>query len=466
MKFGELEFNIEELERIWFTDQGLLLSSVVLLAAGFWLGSIIPVNGENKLFVSLCITDLFLTIGYFFWRFSRRFPKVEKGKVGIIIAIRDNTPEAEKIKKDVVDKFKEITENLPIGNKICVLIVNDFISKQITNIVSADKILDGCRGHFIIFGRTLNYKVKESDQYEFDLTFKVRHRPLDIRQKTVIQQHFDEAILSKQWHFLEENPFTIIKVTANNIREIALYVIGMASFFSFDFKTSLDFHETVYSLLNADRQKRDDLDVVYKRLKNYMADSKMFRGLQAHYESPNDQSAQNSALKANEEALNLIPNHYPALVNKAKYLFQLGDIAGAKDVIRIIKRMNSKHPSLVQDASWRYSDGFLLFYEGKFDRGRSAYKKAFSRNVTEFTLDGVINFLTDYLLKNPSAIQFYYPLGMIYYFKLANITMALKEFQSFLNEIEGKSEYDFLKQEVEGYKLAIEREIDQASEIR
>ena len=459
MKFQGFEFKIEELERIWYTDKGLLLLSIILIAGGFWLGGIIPIT-DDKLLLNLYIVELLLLAGYFSWLYSRRFPRVRKGKIGIIIAIRDNTPEAEKIKNDIISKFKEETENLPIENKICVIPVNDFIAEQVKNIASADKVLGKCGGHFIIFGRTLNYKVKDNDQYEFDLTFRVRHRPLDIKEKTVIQQHFDESVLSKQWRFLEESPFTIIKVTANNIREIALYIIGIAAFFSFDFKTSLEFHETVHSLLKVDQQKRNDFDVIYKRLKGYIADAKMLLGLRAHYLNPNSQDVQNEALKMNEEALNLVPNHYPALVNKAKYLFQLDDIDGAKAIIKRIKRINNRHPNLIQDSSWRYSEAFLLFYDKKFDRGKAAYKKAFSGYATPFTLNGIISFLDNYLLKNPNAVQFYYPLGMVYYYKLDNITMALKEFETFLNKTENEPEYDILRQEVQGYKQSIEKHID------
>ena len=130
--------------------------------------------------------------------------------------------------------------------------------------------------------------------------------------------------------------------------------MGIASHLSYDFETSKKLHLDLYNILKNDKEKRKELSPVFQRLLYWLADSNVILGLQKYYlknDLPN-------ALLFTDQALQLQSSHYGAKVNKALYLFEIGDTPGSKKIIKSIKKQNAKHN--VQDAAWKYSEGFLI----------------------------------------------------------------------------------------------------------
>ena len=215
-------------------------SLVVLLPISFWVGY----KTANFLLIgspyNLSAADLWWTariagltlasIIFIIWLLSRRYPKTQKGKVGIIIAIRSNTLEAEKIRNDVVEKFLEIMKSSGVSRYLDLLVLKDFQAKKVIDEKTALRVSNECAGAFIIWGKSLSYRVDNgNNQYGFDLSYQVRHRPLVPPAQAMVAQGFQEALVNKKWEFLERDTLRGIRITAANIREIALYVIGFAA---------------------------------------------------------------------------------------------------------------------------------------------------------------------------------------------------------------------------------------------
>ena len=419
------------LEKNWYEQYSL----IILLPSLFYFSaqlfqfifseSNINLINENFWPIKIASSSIITLLGLLCWLYTRHYPRRDKKKIGIVIAIRDNTDEAKKVKVDVVEKFQEIINNIPSGCNIDLLILKDFQAKKIIDLKTATKVSDKTNSQFIVWGKSIHY----GEKYKFDLNYVVRHRPLKTQEQNLVVRGFAESIVDKNWDFLEKDIIGSITTTAQNIREIAWYVMGIASHLSYDFETSKKLHLDLYNLLKNNKEKRKGLSPVFRHLPYWLADTYMIIGLQKYYL----QKDFYNALLLTNQALQLKPSHYGAKINKALYLFEKGDISGAKIVIKNIKRQNAKHN--FPDSAWRYSEAFLISLNEKdIHRGIKAYQKAFNGYVTDFTLNGVIQFLEDYIRKNPHKTQFLYILGIIYKKKKNNLPMAMKKLEQFLEQ--------------------------------
>lgn len=457
MKDEKVQNYIEWILKNWYEPFSLILTLpltfyLVYEGSDFLFGKCPIVAIKNHFWEVQFGSALFCTIAVLFgWLFSRRAPRRRKDKIGIVIAIRDNSTEAEKVKKDVIDKFREIISELPSGTLIELVVLKDFLARTVTDEKSAVKMSNKTRSQFVIWGKSMNY----GKQYKFDLHFIVRHRPLNLQEKNIVRKGFAESFVNKNWEFLEKNIFTCITTTAQNIREVALYVIGIAAHLSYDFDTSLKLHNDLFVVLRSDKDKRRELSVVNSRLPHWLADTYMIIGWQQYFTKNLDK-----AIELTNQALIIQPSHYGGKLNMALYLFQKGNVVDAKKIIKSIKKANAKINS--PDSAWRYSEAFLMMLDGQLDRAFKLYQKALAGYVTNFTLDNLISFLVDFLKENPGKKQFIFILGLIYQKKKDNLPMAMVEFEKFLRKTKNDPAMSILRERA---KQAL-REIYKALDLK
>ena len=436
----------------WFEKSSLLVSLPAALIGGYLITDFIFKESNIKLiddyfwYIKTGVGILFLFITFSTWLYSRKYPKTKKDEIGIVVVLRDNSVDAKTVKNDVQDKFREIIKDLPIDNKIKLIVLKDFLARNVIDTETAIKVSNKTRGHFVVWGKALSYKFNEaSNQYEFDLSFVVRHRPLSSKEKNIIVRGFQESFVDRKWRFLQSDILNGIRTTADNIKEIALYIIGIAAFLSFDFRTSVNFHSILYDILLKNPDKRKILSPIYKRTKDFISDSLMIMGLENYHNTGDTKYA----ITLTEKSLELLPTNYAALVNKALYFFKNKRIDESREIIRKLKKMNSAHP--FKDSSWRYSDGFLLFFEEDFENGVNAYKKGLDGYITDFTLNSVINFTENFVKENPNKVQFFYVLGIIYLIKNQNLPEALKNFEEFVKQADKNPKYRILAERANSY---------------
>jgi tetratricopeptide (TPR) repeat protein len=433
---------------------------IVLLPLSFWvgykatnfllIGSPYAFLSGDLWWASRIVGLILAAIIFFIWLLSRRYPKAHKDKVGIIIAIRSNTLEAERIRNDVVEKFLEIMKGSGVSKYLDLLVLKDFQAKKVIDEKSALGVSNKCAGAFVIWGKSLSYRVDNgNNQYGFDLSYQVRHKPLVPPAQAMVAQGFQEALVNKKWEFLEKDTLRGIRITAANIREVALYVIGIAAYVSYDFSTSKDFHLEVYKLLSKDKAKEKSLSPVFQRVPIFISDSLHIIGYSIYL----NEKDVDKALGFAEQAITFWPQNANAHTNKALYLFQLGDIEGAKKTIKKVRQLNAKIH--IWDSAWRYSEAFLLFLDKKFPEGFSSYKKAFNGYTSDRSVDEVVTFLEVFLKNNPDKAQLIFALALIRLYKKDDKPKALEEFETFMEQTQGSAEFSFLFKKAEAYKNQI-----------
>jgi tetratricopeptide (TPR) repeat protein len=377
---------------------------------------------------------LILTILFFGgWLSYRRFPRRSKNKIGILLAIRNNTDEARAVRKEVIEKFEELIKQTSSSDLIEILPLRDFQAAKITDDTKATKASNITKCHFVIYGKVLNF----SGDYEFNLNFVVRHTPLDISKQSFVRGGFTEALANKNWRFIQTDTFNGIKVTAKNIREIALYVIGIAAHQSMDFIVARQLHEDLRSIFAADPSRKAGLGLVPQRLPVWISSSYTFLALKNYLE--NDLPG---ALALNATAMQLNSDNVNALLNQAFLVFENGDPREAKRIIKSIRKRNAR--GTINDGSWLYSEAFLYFNEGQYASGLGSYKKAFKVVVPEPVIANVINFIKNYIEKHPEKIQFHVALALIFIKQFQLYTLAIDQLEVFFSQYNNDPAYALL----------------------
>lgn len=433
---SELLKVIDWLKENWFKWYSLLVSLpatalVTLKISGYFI------EAASKTYHVLTVA---ISVAFVFaiWFYSRMYPKRQKDKIGIAVALRENTETATIIKQDVIDKFREVITELPSGHDIELIVLNDFHAKKVVDEESARLVSNKTQCQFVVWGKALNYNT----QYKFDLHYIVRHRDLHPKEKQQVKRGFAESTVDKNWEFLEDDVFVGIETTAANIREIAWYVMGIASQLSFDFDFAKKLHLDLYNSLRNDEEKRKTLSPVFQRLPMWLADSYSVLGLNKYYAGDIE-----TALQLTDEGLKYQPQHYPSLLHKALYVLLLGDLSESKKLIKQIRKQNTKKN--LSDSAWRYSEAFLVTLEGDIQRGMKLYKKAFNGHTSQQTIDGVIDFIKQYMESNSDRIEFQYVLGQIYLKMKNNPPEALKYFEGFVDASHGREDLAQLRTEAE-----------------
>jgi len=366
---------------------------------------------------------LLVLVIFSYWLISRRYPKRDKDKIGILVAIKDDSELTSKIKLEVTEKLNEIIRSTTIGGLMQVLSLPNFRAKNVGDEHAAVKVSNKTDCQFVIYGRITNL----GGQVEFNLSFTVRHVPLPPKQKRIIEQAFADSFVSKQWRYLEADALHGIRVTVDNIREICLYVVGIAAHQSYDFDVSRRLHEDLLTLLRSDPTKRAELSPVFHRLPGWIASSYTILALKAFFNENNLPEA----LTLNGRALLFDNENTAAMVNQALFSFEAADTKEAKRMISLLKRRHAR--GRVSDGGWRYSEAFLLLYEGKFERGLVAYKRAFATYTNQYSLNSVVEYLKSYANKFPDRLEFQFALAHVLIMAKGNLPMALDPLEKFFN---------------------------------
>lgn len=454
MSFDDPITKLEWIKEHWYERYSLLVSLPAALLATHSLtgllldGLSITIIQNNIELIKLAVSLLAVFIVFIVWFISRRYPSAKRNRVGIALALRSDNKSAKQAKDDVVEKFVEIVSGLPIGHKIDLIILKDFQARSVVATNNAAIVAKKCRAIFVIWGKARNVRLNTSEKYDFDLSFRVSHRPLQPKEKEYVLRAFKESLVNKRWEFESEDLFRGIRITALNLREVSLYIIGVATFFSFDFKISSDFHYQLFEILQSNQEKRQQLSPIFEKVNSFLADSFNTLAL-IHFVYNKTEEGIKESLALVERALFHVPWHVGANTNKAKFLFLLGDAAGAKKVIKQIRKRRRKSGGRLggaADVPWLYSEAFLRFLDEKYEAGLKSYKKALTGyDMPDWSLLLMIAFYKDFIRKNPDKVQFHYALGMIQYHKQKNLGDALDSLEAFINKAESHSSQVLVK---------------------
>lgn len=382
----------------------------------------------------LALLAVFWIIAWVYWLHARRVPRTNKGKIGMVIAIRtESKNEYRRLKTDLIDEINRTLNNGKMNSLFDVIPLSEFHSAQIYNRETAFQMLKRAKGHFIIYGYCKRRNDHEKDTYKISTEAVVIHREVPITAGSKLSREFAE-LHPRELKFPVENEMAGFELAREQMEITAKYIIGIAALLSGDYKLALNFFQELYDS-NDIKKSNDVATKIRNRLPRRICDAAILCAQREYYIYRQTKEIENlNNLKPYLDLLKqYFPNSYYGHMLRGIYIFLV-----EKDVPNALKEINKAKNK--DDVSWCYSEAFLYGYEGNLVRADKSYKKAFSKEVEKDTLYGVNEFIYDVLEREPEKFQLWYCIGLIEYRGFGNMKLAKDALENFIAD-DGSKKY-------------------------
>ena len=123
---------LDLLSEKWYSRYTLYVGSFLSFLVAFELIKYIFIDSPYQKitqylwFIQVVVGLISAIVLILFWFYSRRYPKRNKEKIGIVIAIRDNKKETREIKNEVIEQFEELVKSTSSGAMMQIIPLKDF----------------------------------------------------------------------------------------------------------------------------------------------------------------------------------------------------------------------------------------------------------------------------------------------------------------------------------------------------
>ena len=434
------------LQQYYYQTLGLLIGYVVAFIVILSLKDMVS---RTALVLIYVVTGIIWSVVWFFSR--NYFPKISKGKLGLIVAIdAESTKQKSRIKVDFFENLKEMLTESGIAYLFDFVVLSDYKSMkageilrtyseksaEISSLQKENKVLESppkeylrwekfnkkIRGNLYIWGN-----IKERKDLEITYILKmdalVVHRPVTLETSEKIRKEF-LSIFPRRISFFEKFETKGFEFTANAVYLASRYITGLAAFISGDPITALKLHNGLRKEISGFVQPLPpNLVYISNQLAKIVVSENLWIAKHAYFVRRDIRTANKIIQECLQESEN-----YEALILSSIITFkEERDPARSLSLLRRAKKVSRG------DFTWLYNKAFILMYLGKFTKGLNDYKKlvrlwfADEQNI----VDQCIDFNRELLRLEPDKIQSFFILGYLYYKKKRNFPMALESFETF-----------------------------------
>lgn len=296
--------------------------------------------------------------------------------------------------------------------------------------------------------------LKGERQHVLNLEGVVVHRPIAGEIRKSFSKEFAQ-LFPRQLMISSEGDLFKFEFTANWIDIVSRYIIGMAALLSGDFEYAQELFESLQTKLQCPEMELHAAVRIRDRLPKRLRDVYLIRiGLcyenWKHTKDVEDIEKMKPFLDALES---IAPENADARIFSSMWHFVVArDVAKAKS--ECIKGKTK------QNVAWRYNCAFLYAYEGNLERASKEYKQAFRGYHSEpgFIFD-IVDFILWILDREPDKAQLYFCLGLIYYYVIGDYSLALQDFERFL-ELSQPDLYPSQRDEAENLVVMIQKDVE------
>lgn len=435
--FSKWRYNPFILPLIFF---GVLLGSFyVPLPDGISIS--IQTRGIVGLIISIVITAIF-------WRYQQP-PKVKKGHVGIIIAIKSEDDKTKgRISKDFLATCKKLLGESRAQQPFQLIELNESFSELAIDNISANHLRLRCVGHLLIFGDTAQRKERGKNFYVLRLQGIVCHIPISATDQSALAQEMD-AVLPLKNTILEDNELSGFEITSVQLTEATKYVIATAALLSHDFIFAISLLEEIQKSIvklkiNSNvKAIRKLIDLVPIRL----ADAYRFASLVSF--SRWESSREKNDLQDSFDWIVKYDKIKPADNLQISLMKAIGHFVFSRDIDAAMRCLNPCKSKYISDPSWKYSAAFLEAYRNNLDNAKQFYDAAInteSGHHIPFQIEGFIAWILDI---EPKNTQLNFCLGYINEIFKNDFVSARKYYSEFLNS---PYQEDFSKRAIQHVK--------------
>lgn len=403
------------------------------------------------------------SIAFVFWiifwlRERNKWPKTEKGRLGLVICIKtENNKQKVRIKSDLVTRLKELIKINGLEDQLDIILITpqktDKFQKIIINYIKKrtyyysrglnypnDKeikkwrrTLSKIEGHFFIWG-SVKERMNNENRYYFDLDSLVTHQPLTSVRNAIIKSEFIN-IWAKKISFKEQFEFDGFQLSAELIYIAVKYIAGIAAFFSGDPFLAVKLHHNLENDLNKFNPTPPNIEAVKRKLKLLLCEE--YLSIARWNEMNKDFIEANNYL---QKAVKVDPNSYR--VNLLKSIYQFNEGKPKEALISIKKAKNVAK----NDGTWRYNEAFIYMYLERWEESIKTYKKISEVRFTneDLSVNEVLEFNKSYYKSYPNFLQSLFIIAFIKLKKENNLPEAFEFFNKFIEQAREIKKYEFL----------------------
>lgn len=367
------------------------------------------------------------------WIFTTFAPRTPRGKVGVILSVQaDNEEHALRLRADFTRVLESLLQPAVKTRSFAVVEYPQFIARRVRTHDDAHRYLRRSRGRLMLFGRARVRHVNNAPVHVLELQGAAIGEgtvPKNVQQAVQAECH---GLLPRQIHIQAANDLFEFQLTSEFVEMIARYSLGLVALAS----TDILFAE---ELLLGAKRRADTLkrhSPIAKRVANRVPGllvdlwQEHLRVLaEAYYLKRTEDVLEEKEMVA-LKILGIVPRHYGALLSLAMCAFLL-----RRDLIAAYRAL--KLCAGIHDAAWRYSQAFLLAYEGKLGDARRTYREAFKVPCGDPSVPVQCEEFIDIVLgAEPSQVQLLFCQGLINFYAKKDLVAARRDLTSFIERVD------------------------------
>lgn len=416
---------IEQIRARWHQPWTLVI--VLVVATGLLLWLFAGISLDEITMLEYLILAAVLVLIMLVWRLTTRLPHSQKGTIGFAVAISSETRyQRERLAKDFVDELRVLLSqgNLKYGFSLVDFPEHYALKVQTAEDAHTYLLQAGC--HFMVYGRTRIRSIQGTSQHVLNLSGLVRHKPLPDEISKSLAHEFGE-LFPGRLVIAPENDLFSFEFTSEWVNSVSRYVIGIAALLSGDLEYAESLFENLSQRVKQSQTQFPAITKIIQRLPVRLSEVYVTQSNRAAIEWDKTRSLEplqrmKSYLNKMEE---VAPNNYQAHLLRAIWHFVANrDVAAARQELH--KCRNEK------DATWRYSDAFLLAYTGEMERARKKYDTAFQHYCDPTVPAQVERFIAWVIDQEPDRVQLHFCLGLINLFAKDDRESAQRDLERFL----------------------------------
>jgi hypothetical protein len=357
--------------------------------------------------------------------------RVPRSRFGFGVAIEcEHSAHAEQLRADFVRTLRGLLSRSRHQRLFHFIEFRQSVAKRITGEEQAIWLAKKSGVHFLIHGRARLRPTPPGQSHLLDLSWLVRHRRIATEQSKALAQDASAVFPTRLIVGASGDVFAF-EVAAQHVDAVARYVIGTTAAISGDFVYSeellLDAERTLAAL--AQRAEGNVAPVLLDRVRKRLTE--IYIEWMNQVGNRYTRSRDREALRELETIVNRLrrydPDNSGARLSAAMAAFVLRrDIGGARGEIDRCRHLT--------DATWMYSDAFLLAYEGDLEGAYRAYRRAFQSPLADPTIPMQCEeFIQIVIDEEPDRPWLYYCLGLINYRAKGDLRAARADFATFID---------------------------------